>query len=237
MPAFDDLLELQLVDTTIDQLRHRLESLPERAEQARIEAALAALAERTADAEARREVVRREQKRHEDEVASLDAKISHVRHQLYDSGITSPKQAADLEADLGSLERRQHDLEDLVIEQMELAEPIDAELSDLAAERAGLDLELTAATERLRDAAGAVSDDLDAAVARRPGLLEAIPADLLATYDAMRSRLGGVAVARLSGSRCDGCHLTIPSAELEAVRKAPADAVVQCPECTRILVR
>lgn len=237
MGAFEGLLELQELDTTIDQLRHRLESLPERAEQLRIEREVAALADRTADAEARRDVVRREQRRHEDEVATIEAKVEHVRHQLYDSGITSAKAAADLQADLDSLIRRQRELEDLVIEQMELAEPIDEELGGLASERATLDGRLEEATAALRAAAGVVGDELAAAEGRRPAIVAGVPQELLATYEAMRPRLDGVAVAKLVGSRCDGCHLTIPSAELEALRRAPAEEVLRCPECTRILVR
>jgi len=237
MSVFEDLLSLQELDTTIDQLRHRLESLPERAEQARIERELETLALTTAGVEERREAVRREQRRHEDEVATVEAKVDHVRHQLYDSGITSAKEAADLQADLDSLVRRQRDLEDLVIEQMELAEPIDEELATLAAERETLDGALSEATAALRVAAGAVGEELETAESRRPGIAGAVPADVVANYTAMRSRMGGIAVARLVGSRCDGCHLTIPSAELEAIKKAPAEESVHCPECTRILVR
>ena len=237
MSDFEDLLALQELDTTIDQLRHRLESLPERGEQARIERELEVLAVTTAAVEERREVVRREQKRHEDEVATIEAKVDHVRHQLYDSGITSAKEAADLQADLDSLVRRQRDLEDLVIEQMELAEPIDEELGALAVQRAGIDAALADATAALRAAAGAVGDELEAAEGRRPAIADAVPADVMKNYAVMRSRLGGIAVARLVGSRCDGCHLTIPSAELEAIKKAPATSTVYCPECTRILVR
>lgn len=237
MSMFEDLYALQELDVTIDQLRHRLESLPERAAQAAVETEIAALDTRIAAANERRDEVRREQRRHEDEVASIEEKIDHVRHQLYDSGITSPKAAADLQADLESLQRRQRDLEDLVLEQMECAEPIDAELADHRAERAALDARLDAATAALNAAAGSVGDSLAAAEARRPDLVAVVPADMMATYTAMRGRLGGIAAARLVGSRCDGCHLTIPSAELQQIRQAPADAVVNCPECTRILIR
>ena len=31
----------------------------------------------------------------------------------------------------------------------------------------------------------------------------------------LRAHLGGVGAARLVGDRCDGCHLTLPSVELE----------------------
>jgi predicted nucleic acid-binding Zn-ribbon protein len=237
MGAFEDLLAVQEVDSKIDRLRHRLEALPEQAEQRRLQDELAAIDRRAADAEARREVVRHDQRRHEDEVATIEARIAHVNDQLYGSGITSPKEAADLQADLDSLHRRQNDLEDLVIEQMELAEPIDTELAAIAADRSVVESQLAEATAALTSVASAVADELDAAVAGRAATAANVPEALLATYEQRRRQLGGVAVARLVGNRCDGCHLTIPSAELEALRRAPADEVVVCPECTRMLVR
>jgi predicted nucleic acid-binding Zn-ribbon protein len=237
MGVFEDLLAVQEVDSRVDRLRHRLDSLPERAQQRAVEEELAALDVRLAEVEERRAVVRREQQRLEDEVASVEARVAHVDDQLYRSGITSPKEAADLQADEEALKRRQRDLEDLVIEQMELAEPIDAELAELGGERARAEARLAEATAALESVAGEVTSELDAAVASRDAAIAAVPPDLLATYEQRRRQLGGVAVARLVGSRCDGCHLTIPSAELEALRKLPADAVVECPECLRMLVR
>ena len=47
----------------------------------------------------------------------------------------------------------------------------------------------------------------------------------------------GIGAARLDGSRCLGCHLQIPAGEMVEVKAAPADAIVHCPECNRILVR
>ena len=72
---------------------------------------------------------------------------------------------------------------------------------------------------------------------RRVASAANVAGELLSAYEPLRAQLGGVAVARLSGARCEGCHLEIPSAQLEAVRRAPEDSVVSCPECLRILVR
>jgi predicted nucleic acid-binding Zn-ribbon protein len=237
MGRFDDLLAVQEVDSLIDRLRHRLAALPEQAARDRAQAELDAVLARVADADGRRDVIRREQKRLEDEVATVEERVAHVDGQLYGSGITSPKEAADLQADEDSLKRRQHDLEDLVIEQMELAEPIDTELESLAGERAAIEARLGEATAALDAVAGEVTAELSAAVAGRDDVVAAVPDDLLATYEQRRKQLGGVAVARLVGNRCDGCHLAIPSAELDALRRAPVDDVVLCPECTRMLVR
>ena len=50
-------------------------------------------------------------------------------------------------------------------------------------------------------------------------------------------RFDGVAVARLVGSHCDGCHLTLPAMELDRIRHLPEGELVTCEQCGRILVR
>ncbi len=52
-------------------------------------------------------------------------------------------------------------------------------------------------------------------------------------YERLRARLGGVAVARLDGNRCGGCHLDLSTAELADVR---AVELADCPQCGRMLV-
>jgi hypothetical protein len=60
---------------------------------------------------------------------------------------------------------------------------------------------------------------------------------MLAEYDRLRPAFDGVAVARLLGATCTGCNLSLAAAELDRARRAPADEVVLCPDCGRILVR
>ena len=63
-----------------------------------------------------------------------------------------------------------------------------------------------------------------------------LPDDLAERYEFLRSRLGGVGAARLVGDRCGGCHLNLPSVEIERIRRLPADEFATCPQCDRILV-
>jgi uncharacterized protein len=237
MSAFDDMLEVQQLDTTADQLRHRMSTLPERDRVAVAIAALGEIAIAITDAESRRADVRREQRRHEDEVATTEAKADQVNGQLYGGAITSPKELEALQHELDGLHARQRDLEDLVIEQMELAEPIDEELDSLAARAEASELERTAAQAELEAGLEALEVELGEVTATRARLASDIPDELLASYESIRSRSGGIGAAHLSGNRCEGCHLAIPSADLDAIKHAPADAMVICPECGRILVR
>jgi uncharacterized protein len=64
----------------------------------------------------------------------------------------------------------------------------------------------------------------------------AVPAELLDTYERLREKLGGIGAARLVGSSCTGCHLTLPATELDRIKRAPSDALVFCDQCGRILV-
>ena len=60
---------------------------------------------------------------------------------------------------------------------------------------------------------------------------------LLTSYDQLRTRFGGVAIAQLSGGRCSGCPLSLPAVDLDTIKRAPADQQVSCPECGRLLAR
>jgi predicted nucleic acid-binding Zn-ribbon protein len=232
----DHLLELQANDTTGDQLRHRRQTLPERARLADLDARQAALEAGVVEPRAARQELLGTQHRLEDEIGRIEAKRVQVDQQLYGGGVTSPKEAQALQADLDSLKRRQDHLEEQVLELMEQIEPLDGELASanqsltaIAAER-----------EEVRAALAAAEAEIDAELATvdgaRSALAAAVPEALLGEYERLRPQYGGVAVARLAHDTCQGCFLTLAAAELEQIRKAPADVPQHCPDCGRLLV-
>ncbi len=237
MAALADLLAVQELDTAVDQLRHRRATLP-------VLGSLDQVGRRTAEETAARDEVagrlhrvRADQKEAEDHAALLEDKARAVDASLYDGSVVAHKELESLQEELAQLRHRQGDYEDRALELMEQAEPIEAELAEhdgilaeLRGERDGLDSQLIVENAE-------IDAELDRLMAERAAAAESVSDELMATYEPLRSSLGGVAVARLLGSRCEGCHLEIPSAELEEVRRAPEDALVRCPECMRILVR
>jgi hypothetical protein len=237
MSDLEHLLELQANVTAADQLRHRRVNLPERAEISRLESVITQRRESLTEPTAQRMALSREQKRLEDEIATIATKITSVDSQLYGSSMTSPKEAQALQADLESLKRRQSTLEDEALEIMEQLEPLDAQLE---AEQAGIaqieaEIELVRAT--LVEHEIEVDTEAVEVAAARGALAEGVPSDLLAEYERLRPLHGGVAVARLSGSTCLGCHISLAAAEVDQLRRQPADAVVHCPDCGCLLVR
>lgn len=237
MTGFDALLTLQGHDTHLDQLRYRLDHLPERAAMRDWEQAREAHAARVAAVQLEREALAREQKRFEDEAASVEAKADEADAKLYSGTITNPKELQAFQDDVAALRRRQAELEEQALECMVQAEPIDAQLAELAAEGERLEQEGQRITVALAEAEAELLAEVAEVDAARAEAVGHVPGDLLVEYDRLRAQLGGVAAARLRGNVCEGCHLSLSAMALDRIRHAPPEAVVHCEECGRILVR
>ena len=237
MTDLERLLDLQANDTAADQLRHRRKALPERAALVELDRKEAALRAEVAEPQAERDGLAREQKRLEDEIAMVEGKAAHVEKQLYDGSMTSPKEAQALQADLESLKRRQGSLEDEVIELMERIEPLDEQLAASLVSFAAIDAERDALKSSLAAAEAVVDEELEQTTAARQALVDAVPATLIAEYERIRGGEGGIGVARLQGSTCLGCHISLAAAEVDVMKRLPADELAYCPDCGRLLVR
>ena len=135
------------------------------------------------------------------------------------------------------LERRIATLEDAELEVMEQLESATAEQERLRRAVAELD-EQTGALEAKR---GVQLQELGAELADRRAVRDheapALPGPLLTLYDKIRTGHGGIGAAELRRRRCTGCQLDINAADLRVFAAAPADEVLRCEECGRILVR
>lgn len=237
MSAFEALLQVQERDTAVQQLRHRRAHLPERAELAALEARMAALGERMADVEGRRGGVADRQSRLEEEVRFLDQRIAEIERRLYSGIVSAPRELQAMAAEVDSLKTRRSSLEDDVLAAMEEGEPLADEVMTLEAERSSLEAEAGRVRATLSRSEAAVDADIAGEQAERAGAAQGVPAELLRRYEGLRAKLGGVGAARLVGSSCSGCHLTLPAAEVARIKREPPDALVLCDQCGRILVR
>ena len=70
----------------------------------------------------------------------------------------------------------------------------------------------------------------------RAARAKSLPDGLLALYEKLRASKG-TGAALLQRGRCTGCQLEIPVSDLDRYRKAPANEVLRCAHCDRILIR
>jgi predicted nucleic acid-binding Zn-ribbon protein len=221
----------------MDALRHQLETIPE-------SVSLRELAKRRGEVDdALRDLriqvtdLTAEQQKADADVEQVKAR--RVRDQgLIESGaVADPKALERMLGEVDSLNRRISDLEDVEIDVMERLETAQASLDQHVAELSRLDEE-AAALESARDQkAGDLQAHLASVAEERKLTASGVPEELIALYEKLREQKGGVGAAALRAKQCGGCRLTLDAAVLGEIAHRPADDVVRCEECSRILVR
>jgi predicted nucleic acid-binding Zn-ribbon protein len=230
-------LDLQAVDTTIAQLRHRRANLPEHAQLVKLDAERAAADADLVGAETRVSDLELAQRQAERDLEPVRERRRRNQQRVDDGSIGDPKALRGLVEEIQHLDRRISDLEDAELELMEQLEAATAVRDGLAARNAELQARATELIARRDELVAGIDADLADQAVRRDAVAVDIPVPLLATYDKLRATHGGVGAAELRNRRCTGCQLEVNAADLRTFAAAPEDEVLRCEECGRILVR
>jgi len=231
------LLELADIDAELSRLDHRKRSLPEIAEADQIEARDRELRDEIATRQAQEKDLAREQGKAEADVDQVRNRVDRDRARLDAGQVSSARELENLQSEIVSLTRRQSDLEEIVLDVMERREAAQSRADSLAAERSTLAGQRDTVVARRDAALGEIAEEAGKAQDTRAGVAAGEPADLLALYEKLRAQHGGVGAAALRGGRCQGCHLSLNTVDLNRIRAAAPDEVLRCEECRRILVR
>jgi predicted nucleic acid-binding Zn-ribbon protein len=236
LEELEALLLVQERDTALDRLHHRRDTLPERAEfEARVREARAREVERD-EVRARHSVVQAEERRLDDEARSVGAHADDVNARLYSGSVQSPRELQAMQADVEMLQRRRSEIEDQELEIMEQREALDIELAALDGAIAALEADASRLREAIAIAEGEIGAEIEAETAARAAAAAPVNAELLTDYEKRRAQNRGAGAARLVGTTCQACHLTIPSTEAERIRREAGSSIAYCDNCSAILV-
>jgi predicted nucleic acid-binding Zn-ribbon protein len=234
---FVRLLAVQDHDTAIDQLVHRRGTLTQRSELAGVDGQTAALrGKRVGVAEVRDELGAR-QASLEEQISGSRTRSAEIEKRLYGGQVTAARDLQAMDEEVKHLARHVSELEDRELEVMEEIEPLDASLAVTDNELDRLSQDAEALRSSIAEAESEIDTELSRERAERAALAADVPDELLSRYEQLRRKLGGTGAARLVGGSCGGCHLLLPAMELDRVKKAPPDAILNCDQCGRILVR
>ena len=230
------LLDVAELDSRAAQLRHQRAHLPELAEIASLEAERTEITDQVRDARIVVDDLTVEQAKADREVEQVKARRERDRTRMDTGQVTNPKDLERMQHELVSLERRITTLEDAELEVMEALEQAQQVLDALGIRADDVDArlaELVAARDEKRAAIDASLEEVSAA---RGPATEGMPEDLMALYERLREQKG-IGAALLRARQCGGCNMTLDASELSRIKAAPADEVIRCEECQRILVR
>ena len=228
------LLDLQQLDTRLQQLDHRSKSLPALAQLAALAREEEQLRSTLAQTRGEWEDARTELKRVESDVAVVEARITRDSDRL--QGSSSVKDVHALEQELGSLRKRLSDLEDIELTVMERVEEEQEALSAAEARLAELRERVTALEAERDEELRAIDSERAHVRANRATIAGKVPAELIALYERQRSRYG-VGASHLRGGVSSASGVKLTESDMARIRSAAPDDVIMCPDSDAILVR
>ncbi|MGH2661868.1 MAG: zinc ribbon domain-containing protein [Actinomycetota bacterium] len=234
MKGVERILELQELDVTINRLearRRELESGDEVNEARRVmEQAEGTVGELRLALDS----VASEERRLENEIASLDARSEAEQRRLYDGTVANPKELSSIQAEIESIRRRKSRLEDEELDQMERRENLEGQIPALEAQMA----EARREAEEAETSSGRELEEIERTVARhreqRTRLASELDEEVLELYEDLRAGKRGIGAAALRDGVCQGCHEKLSALELDRLKRE--QGLRRCPHCRRILV-
>ncbi|HCU36192.1 MAG TPA: hypothetical protein DGT21_12310 [Armatimonadetes bacterium] len=226
----DLLFDLQQLDTKIDWATRELNGLDDgtakRAELSAAEAQLAGLEDALRQANG-------EQLDKELQLESTETERKDKWGKAYGGTISDPKELASLERKIEELQRRRSKLED---DLLTLYDDIErrteaADVQRATAERLRQELDTIVATFQTRSAE--LREVIAQAGGERESVVAGLDAGLLADYEGLRHKTGGLAVAVAKDQLCTGCRVSMSLMIYESV--LACKHVVRCEGCRRIL--
>jgi predicted nucleic acid-binding Zn-ribbon protein len=230
MSRLHDLVRLQETDLALDSRRATIAGAEARLGETQ---ALSDLRARVDELRAVARAAEAAQKDIDLEAEALRAKIAPAEQKLYSGSIKNPKELAGLQADVDQLKRHLSAVEDREIEAIAALEAAQAELRGAEGEREIMEAAWREEQADLRARLETATAEIGTLETERRDQAAAIDAELLARYDHIRRVHQGRGVAKLDRNLCLGCRISLP---VSAVNRARAgNALVQCPNCERIL--
>lgn len=178
-----------------------------------------------------------EHKRANADVEQVRARRERDQQRMDSGAIANPKDLERMQHELVSLSKRISDLEDIELEVMERLETAQQQLMTVSDELADVEGKIATATAARDHSTAEIDAEVSDLQAKRGTVSDELPDDLRALYEKLREAKGGVGAAPLRARQCEGCSLELTASDLRDVAAAPADQVVRCEECQRILVR
>jgi predicted nucleic acid-binding Zn-ribbon protein len=231
------LLDVQALDTRIDQLAHRRETLPEHAALAELETTVTTLRDQIVGAETEASDVARELTKAEGDVEQVRTRAARDQQRLDAGQVNSPKELEGLQHEINTLAKRQSDLEDIVLDVMERLESSQSLQSELTSQKVAAEASMAELNAARTVKTAEIDNETEALRAQRDTQAGSVDADLVTLYEKIRAQSAGVGAAELRQRRCTGCRLELNTVEINQLRTAEDDEVMRCEECRRILIR
>jgi uncharacterized protein len=229
-PDLEHLIELQNLETAIEESRRRIAAHPQRVADA--DARLALAREALEGARQRLKASQEARREQEKEAAVYQSRLSKFKDQL--SAVKTNKEYQAMQHEIGTAQKDLGVVEERVLERMMEADALAAEIKKaeqtLAAEQKDVDAEKKTLVEELTTVEAALKE----ATAKRGARIASLPPPLVALFEQVARARKGVAITTATrDGLCAACHVRLRPQVFQEIRRN--DQVIQCASCNRIL--
>lgn len=229
MIEVSQLVELQAVDTQLQDLNELLGDLPKKVDKLRQEEE--SLINAVDKGKNRLKEIKLALNKAEHRMAEIKQKIDKLKDQL--SLVTSNKQYDALTQEIEYLKQEMDEVE---LEDLELEEEKETLQNDLQEKEENLESlseNLSTRRDRLEDLIAESADKKSELEKEREEKSIHIDPSLLGRYMRIRDARDGLAVVTLDGNSCSGCGFVVPTQSVSFIRKKTL--LYNCDICSRFL--
>lgn len=166
------------------------------------------------------------------ELRTLNDKSERSENRLYSGTVKNPKELADIQHEIESLQRRRSILEDEVLEAMIELEDAEAEHEIANSELMQVEHNWEADQDSLANDKNQLLTELGEVINARKQLLASISKEAINTYERTQRIAGTIAVVLLKNGRCTGCQVRVPANLAKGVDQG---GLINCDSCGRLL--
>lgn len=173
-----------------------------------------------------------EQKDLELQQQGIEDKLKRIDKEMYGGKVTSSREVATLEKEIEALKRQRDRNDERLLELMEVVPPAQARAKKVQDGLEDAKARLVARKKQALQDKANLESEFKRLTAARPEAAKGISPTLLARYDGIRQKAGGVGMVEVNGRSCGGCGTQFPERTLQALKE---DKVATCEACKRIL--
>jgi uncharacterized protein len=174
------------------------------------------------------------QRKSDDRLEDLDAKIKPLEIKMYDGSVRNPKELTDMQKEVDSLKKQRGKLDDAGLEVIEAIEETSRLLAQQREALRQAETQWKQDHEELLEQKSEAEGDFATLDKERNGRTADMDRAMLGLYESLRTSKAGRAVALVVRGSCQGCRITLPTHLVQRMRGG--GVLIQCPNCDRILV-
>jgi predicted nucleic acid-binding Zn-ribbon protein len=225
------LIELQSLDSRLNELRARLATFPKKL--AEIDARVSSAKGEVDQNKAAQLTALKDRKRYELDVEQWKERVRKYRDQT--SQVKTNEAYKALQHEVQMAEEEIAKAEDRLLEQMVSGEEYDRRIK--SAEKLLKEIEEVARGQRSKTEAdkSAAEKQLAELDSQRAAITAEVPENLLDHYDRISKKHRGIALAEIRDEKCSACGMLLRPHVFQEMRRMDNEELFHCETCTRII--